>query len=144
MSSTYTGGTFANPLSRQNQCSFPTGAIFLPQGEAFSHTVTAQHSSARVEGLKAGTAYTVQVRARTVAGYGRYSFPAEFSTNEHSRNIVLFLSLSLSLSLLPHDLTPGPVTSLGLPAAFSSPGMCVTFYFNQVDSIARGKPKAHS
>ncbi|XP_077439650.1 ephrin type-B receptor 3b isoform X5 [Vanacampus margaritifer] len=51
------------------------------QGEAIAHTMTAQRSNARVEGLKAGTPYVVQVRARTVAGYGRYSSPADFSTN---------------------------------------------------------------
>lgn len=49
-----------------------------------SHTVTAQHSSARVEGLRAATPYVVQVRARTVAGYGRYSNPMDFSTSLHS------------------------------------------------------------
>lgn len=46
--------------------------------------MTAQRSNARIEGLKAGTAYVVQVRARTVAGYGRYSGPADFSTNLQS------------------------------------------------------------
>ncbi|KAM9761463.1 ephrin type-B receptor 3b isoform 7-T7 [Menidia menidia] len=51
------------------------------QGEAIAHTMTAQRSNARIEGLKAGTPYVVQVRARTVAGYGRYSNPADFSTN---------------------------------------------------------------
>ncbi|XP_010791025.1 ephrin type-B receptor 3-like isoform X11 [Notothenia coriiceps] len=51
------------------------------QGEAIAHTMTAQRSNARIEGLKAGTPYVVQVRARTVAGYGRYSSPADFSTN---------------------------------------------------------------
>ncbi|KAF7669817.1 hypothetical protein LDENG_00138040 [Lucifuga dentata] len=51
------------------------------QGEAIAHTMTAQRSSARIEGLRAGTPYVVQVRARTVAGYGRYSSPADFSTN---------------------------------------------------------------
>ncbi|KAJ8418868.1 hypothetical protein AAFF_G00003670 [Aldrovandia affinis] len=54
------------------------------QGEAVPHTVTAQRSSARIEGLKPGTPYVVQVRARTVAGYGRYSVPADFSTNMQS------------------------------------------------------------
>ncbi|KAL6469557.1 hypothetical protein MHYP_G00230810 [Metynnis hypsauchen] len=49
------------------------------QGEAISHTMTAQRSSARIEGLKPGTPYVVQVRARTVAGYGRYSSPADLS-----------------------------------------------------------------
>ncbi|XP_028300053.1 ephrin type-B receptor 3b isoform X3 [Gouania willdenowi] len=54
------------------------------QGEAIAHTMTAQRSNARIEGLKAGTPYVVQVRARTVAGYGRYSIPADFSTNLQS------------------------------------------------------------
>ncbi|XP_049321339.1 ephrin type-B receptor 3 isoform X4 [Astyanax mexicanus] len=54
------------------------------QGEAISHTMTAQRSSARIEGLKPGTPYVVQVRARTVAGYGRYSSPADFSTNHQT------------------------------------------------------------
>uniref|UniRef100_A0A8C5E8R6 Ephrin type-B receptor 3 n=1 Tax=Gouania willdenowi TaxID=441366 RepID=A0A8C5E8R6_GOUWI len=51
---------------------------------AIAHTMTAQRSNARIEGLKAGTPYVVQVRARTVAGYGRYSIPADFSTNLQS------------------------------------------------------------
>uniref|UniRef100_A0A671MFS5 Ephrin type-B receptor 3 n=1 Tax=Sinocyclocheilus anshuiensis TaxID=1608454 RepID=A0A671MFS5_9TELE len=38
-----------------------------------------QRSSARIEGLKPGTPYVVQVRARTVAGYGRYSSPTDFT-----------------------------------------------------------------
>lgn len=54
------------------------------QGEAIAHTMTAQRCNARIEGLKAGTPYVVQVRARTVAGYGRYSSPADFSTNLQS------------------------------------------------------------
>ncbi|XP_052445834.1 ephrin type-B receptor 3 isoform X6 [Carassius gibelio] len=54
------------------------------QGEAIAHTMTAQRSSARIEGLKPGTPYVVQVRARTVAGYGRYSSPTDFSTNHQA------------------------------------------------------------
>lgn len=57
------------------------------QGESFSHTVTAQTSSARVEGLKTGTVYTVQVRARTVAGYGSYSHPVDYSTSLHGTSL---------------------------------------------------------
>ncbi|MED6282070.1 Ephrin type-B receptor 3, partial [Characodon lateralis] len=53
-------------------------------GQVMTHTVTSQHSSAKVEGLRPATAYVVQVRARTVAGYGRYSNPMDFSTNLHS------------------------------------------------------------
>jgi len=54
------------------------------QGQTLSHTVTSQHSSSKVEGLRAATPYAVQVRARTVAGYGRYSNPMDFSTSLHS------------------------------------------------------------
>lgn len=66
----------------------PLIALFLQdQGEAIAHTMTAQRSNARIEGLKAGTSYVVQVRARTVAGYGRYSSPAHFSTNLQSTQL---------------------------------------------------------
>ncbi|XP_076879992.1 ephrin type-B receptor 3b isoform X6 [Brachyhypopomus gauderio] len=54
------------------------------QGEAIAHTMTAQQNKARIEGLKVGTVYVVQVRARTVAGYGRYSNPTDFSTNDQT------------------------------------------------------------
>ncbi|XP_037314565.1 ephrin type-B receptor 3 [Pungitius pungitius] len=68
----------------------PNGVIldyeikYHERGQAMSHTVTSQHSSAKVEGLRAATPYLVQVRARTVAGYGRYSNPMDFSTSLHS------------------------------------------------------------
>uniref|UniRef100_A0A3P9KT14 Ephrin type-B receptor 3 n=1 Tax=Oryzias latipes TaxID=8090 RepID=A0A3P9KT14_ORYLA len=67
----------------------PNGVIldyeikYQERGQAMSHTVTSQHSSAKVEGLRAATPYVVQVRARTVAGYGRYSNPMDFSTSLH-------------------------------------------------------------
>lgn len=64
------------------------------QGEAIAHTMTAQRSNARIEGLKAGTPYVVQVRARTVAGYGRYSSPADFSTNLQSMSLIYLLYCS--------------------------------------------------
>lgn len=64
-----------------------------------SHTVTSQHSSAKVEGLRAATPYMVQVRARTVAGYGRYSNPMDFSTGLHSTHIILCCFYSLSLMM---------------------------------------------
>ncbi|XP_020795036.2 ephrin type-B receptor 3 isoform X1 [Boleophthalmus pectinirostris] len=65
----------------------PNGVIldyeikYHERGQAMSHTVTSQHSSAKVEGLRAATPYVIQVRARTVAGYGRYSNPMDFSTS---------------------------------------------------------------
>lgn len=64
--------------------------------------MTAQRSNARIEGLKAGTPYVVQVRARTVAGYGRYSSPADFSTNLQSmslRYLLYYLRIYWAISL---------------------------------------------
>ncbi|XP_044144609.1 ephrin type-B receptor 3 [Bufo gargarizans] len=44
------------------------------------NTVTSQHTDVRMEGLLAHSVYVVQVRARTVAGYGAYSDPVEVRT----------------------------------------------------------------
>lgn len=67
-------------LSSFKKKNVPVLFFSLLQGQIMSHTVTAQHSSAKVDGLRAATPYVVQVRARTVAGYGRYSNPMDFST----------------------------------------------------------------
>uniref|UniRef100_A0A8C5UG29 Ephrin type-B receptor 3 n=1 Tax=Malurus cyaneus samueli TaxID=2593467 RepID=A0A8C5UG29_9PASS len=48
--------------------------------DGIANTVTSQKNSVRLDGLKANARYMVQVRARTVAGYGRYSLPTEFQT----------------------------------------------------------------
>nr|XP_009940112.1 PREDICTED: ephrin type-B receptor 3 [Opisthocomus hoazin] len=50
------------------------------QSDGIANTVTSQKNSVRLDGLKANARYLVQVRARTVAGYGRYSLPTEFQT----------------------------------------------------------------
>lgn len=50
------------------------------QNDGIANTVTSQKNSVRLDGLKANARYMVQVRARTVAGYGRYSLPTEFQT----------------------------------------------------------------
>ncbi|XP_013923301.1 PREDICTED: ephrin type-B receptor 3-like, partial [Thamnophis sirtalis] len=50
------------------------------QTDSIANTVTSQKNAVRLEGLKPNTAFVVQVRARTVAGYGQYSFPMEFRT----------------------------------------------------------------
>uniref|UniRef100_A0A671MAY3 Ephrin type-B receptor 3 n=1 Tax=Sinocyclocheilus anshuiensis TaxID=1608454 RepID=A0A671MAY3_9TELE len=76
------------------------------KGEAIAHTMTAQRSSARIEGLKPGTPYVVQVRARTVAGYGRYSSPTDFSTN-HQADVDK--TLQEQLPLIVGSLTAGLV-----------------------------------
>ncbi|KAM5163840.1 ephrin type-B receptor 3 [Mantella aurantiaca] len=44
------------------------------------NTVTSQRTSVRMDGLFPDSMYVVQVRARTVAGYGAYSEPREFQT----------------------------------------------------------------
>uniref|UniRef100_A0A8C9WRI7 Ephrin type-B receptor 3 n=1 Tax=Scleropages formosus TaxID=113540 RepID=A0A8C9WRI7_SCLFO len=76
--------------------------------EAIAHTMTAQRSSARIEGLKPGTPYIVQVRARTVAGYGHYSNPTAFSTNHH-RKFSVQKSLQEQLPLFVGSATAGLV-----------------------------------
>uniref|UniRef100_A0A673HQR0 Ephrin type-B receptor 3 n=1 Tax=Sinocyclocheilus rhinocerous TaxID=307959 RepID=A0A673HQR0_9TELE len=76
------------------------------KGEAIAHTMTAQRSSARIEGLKPGTPYVVQIRARTVAGYGRYSSPTDFSTN-HQADVDK--TLQEQLPLIVGSLTAGLV-----------------------------------
>nr|XP_055073640.1 ephrin type-B receptor 3-like isoform X6 [Misgurnus anguillicaudatus] len=76
------------------------------QGEAIAHTMTAQRSSARIEGLKPGTPYVVQVRARTVAGYGRYSSASDFSTNHQAESDK---TLQEQLPLIVGSLTAGLV-----------------------------------
>lgn len=42
--------------------------------------MTSQKNSVQLDGLQPDARYVVQVRARTVAGYGQYSRPAEFET----------------------------------------------------------------
>uniref|UniRef100_A0A8C5DS10 receptor protein-tyrosine kinase n=1 Tax=Gouania willdenowi TaxID=441366 RepID=A0A8C5DS10_GOUWI len=48
--------------------------------EVNSTIVRSQTNTARVEGLRPGTVYVVQVRARTVAGFGKYSSKMCFQT----------------------------------------------------------------
>ncbi|XP_030072107.1 ephrin type-B receptor 3 isoform X2 [Microcaecilia unicolor] len=50
------------------------------QSEGIANTVTSQKNMVRLEGLRPSTLYMVQIRARTVAGYGSYSLPVEFQT----------------------------------------------------------------
>uniref|UniRef100_A0A8C5FI92 receptor protein-tyrosine kinase n=1 Tax=Gadus morhua TaxID=8049 RepID=A0A8C5FI92_GADMO len=88
-------------------------------------------NTARVVSLRPGTVYVVQVRARTVAGFGKYSSKMCFQTltdgkqgaarrNTHS---LLPLFLSRSLLSLRADMSNCP-SPLGCPTHFSgSPGM---------------------
>uniref|UniRef100_A0AAY4CX30 Ephrin type-B receptor 3 n=1 Tax=Denticeps clupeoides TaxID=299321 RepID=A0AAY4CX30_9TELE len=73
------------PPERPNGIILDYEIKYHEKGEAIAHTMTAQRSSARIEGLKPATPYVVQVRARTVAGYGRYSSPADFTPETDAR-----------------------------------------------------------
>uniref|UniRef100_A0A672FZP9 receptor protein-tyrosine kinase n=1 Tax=Salarias fasciatus TaxID=181472 RepID=A0A672FZP9_SALFA len=103
--------------------------------EINSTILRSQTNTARVEGLRPGTVYVVQVRARTVAGFGKYSSKMCFQTLTDGKDggarrnsslslpLCLSLSLSLSLSILLSDMSNCP-SPLGCPTHFSgSPGM---------------------
>ncbi|XP_060690775.1 ephrin type-B receptor 3-like isoform X1 [Hemiscyllium ocellatum] len=60
------------------------------QDESTASTITSQKNKIRIEGLKPFASYGVQVRARTVAGYGKYSETVDFQTlmeNESGKSI---------------------------------------------------------
>ncbi|KAJ6653842.1 hypothetical protein lerEdw1_008639 [Lerista edwardsae] len=65
------------------------------QSDGIANTVTSQKNMVRLEGLKSDAAYMVQVRARTVAGYGQYSLPMEFRTVEDGSSSKSFQELPL-------------------------------------------------
>lgn len=54
--------------------------LFQDHAEINSTVLRSQTNTARVEGLRSGTVYVVQVRARTVAGFGKYSSKMCFQT----------------------------------------------------------------
>lgn len=59
----------------------PSPGIFLQDHpESNSSVVRSQTNTVRLEGLRAGTMYEVQVRARTVAGFGKFSGKMCFQT----------------------------------------------------------------
>uniref|UniRef100_A0A8C5E8Z3 Ephrin type-B receptor 3 n=1 Tax=Gouania willdenowi TaxID=441366 RepID=A0A8C5E8Z3_GOUWI len=104
------------------------------QGEAIAHTMTAQRSNARIEGLKAGTPYVVQVRARTVAGYGRYSIPADFSTNLQSiSNLATkWCFPSVFLGIESPIVTPGMKVYID-PFTYEDPNEAVREFAKEID-----------
>ena len=54
--------------------------VLQSQAEFNSSLVRSQTNTADIRGLKPGTIYVFQVRARTVAGFGRYSGKMYFQT----------------------------------------------------------------
>uniref|UniRef100_A0A665TTS2 receptor protein-tyrosine kinase n=1 Tax=Echeneis naucrates TaxID=173247 RepID=A0A665TTS2_ECHNA len=84
--------------------------------EINSTILRSQTNTARVEGLRPGTVYVVQVRARTVAGFGKGKERFIFHGSSSSILVVLELSLRADMSNCP--------SPLGCPTHFSgSPGM---------------------
>uniref|UniRef100_A0AAQ4S8F4 receptor protein-tyrosine kinase n=1 Tax=Gasterosteus aculeatus aculeatus TaxID=481459 RepID=A0AAQ4S8F4_GASAC len=66
--------------------------------EINSTILRSQTNTARVEGLRPGTVYVVQVRARTVAGFGKYSSKMCFQTLTDGKDCRAGRTVSLSLS----------------------------------------------
>lgn len=82
------------------------------QSEGIASTVTSQKNSVQLDGLRPDARYVVQVRARTVAGYGQYSHPAEFETTSERGTPALRLPLPQPPPSLP------PLT---LPSCLQAP-----------------------
>lgn len=55
-------------------------SVWQELSEVNSTQVRSQTNTARVDGLRPGTMYVMQVRARTVAGFGKYSSKMCFQT----------------------------------------------------------------
>uniref|UniRef100_A0A669DNQ5 Ephrin type-B receptor 3 n=1 Tax=Oreochromis niloticus TaxID=8128 RepID=A0A669DNQ5_ORENI len=111
------------------------------KGEAIAHTMTAQRSNARIEGLKAGTPYVVQVRARTVAGYGRYSSPADFTDPPKSLQEQLPLIVGsatatlvfiIAVVVIAIVLTPGMKVYID-PFTYEDPNEAVREFAKEID-----------
>uniref|UniRef100_A0A3B5MI71 receptor protein-tyrosine kinase n=1 Tax=Xiphophorus couchianus TaxID=32473 RepID=A0A3B5MI71_9TELE len=76
------------------------------QSEYNSTTIRSQTNTAVIRGLKSGSIYVFQVRARTVAGFGRYSGKLYFQTmteGENSANAHRSTQSSYHLSCLSQD-----------------------------------------
>lgn len=70
-----------------NWSTFNVPSIFFKdQSEYNSTTIRSQTNTAIIRGLKPGSIYVFQVRARTVAGFGRYSGKLYFQTMTEGEN----------------------------------------------------------
>uniref|UniRef100_A0A3Q1CGF0 receptor protein-tyrosine kinase n=1 Tax=Amphiprion ocellaris TaxID=80972 RepID=A0A3Q1CGF0_AMPOC len=117
--------------------------------ETNSTILRSQTNTARVEGLRPGTVYVVQVRARTVAGFGKYSSKMCFQTLTDGkdrgarRNSSLCLSPSILLCLvfffsLTHTNTLVLLRSPGMkiyidPFTYEDPNEAVREFAKEID-----------
>lgn len=74
---------------------------FQDHAEINSTILRSQTNTARVEGLRPGTVYVVQVRARTVAGFGKYSSKMCFQTLTDGKDRRARRKSSLSVAFSP-------------------------------------------
>lgn len=79
--------------------------------------MTSQKNSVQLDGLRPDARYVVQVRARTVAGYGQYSHPAEFETTSERGTCPLWLSLPWPILSVPLLTSALLISRLWCPAA---------------------------
>ncbi|NWY68938.1 EPHB2 protein, partial [Erithacus rubecula] len=100
--------------------------------ELNSTTVKSPTNTVAVQNLKAGTIYVFQVRARTVAGYGRYSgkmyfqtmTEAEYQTSVQERLPLIIGSSAAGLVFLIAVVVIGIVCSSCIPLSDSLPHLC--------------------
>lgn len=116
---------------------------FQDHAEINSTILRSQTNTARVEGLRPGTVYVVQVRARTVAGFGKYSSKMCFQTltdgkdRQARRNSSLSLLLSISILCLAFPLTHTHTHTLTLSNTLVSLCICCCIIISRWD---RGEP----
>uniref|UniRef100_A0A4W3I7Y0 Ephrin type-B receptor 3 n=1 Tax=Callorhinchus milii TaxID=7868 RepID=A0A4W3I7Y0_CALMI len=114
------------------------------QDEKTASTITSQKNSIRIDGLRAAASYAVQVRARTVAGYGKYSRPVEFQTQNESTSIRPSVCLCVCLSryrlihnlvnLFLHFLTVTPGMKVYIdPFTYEDPNEAVREFAKEID-----------
>uniref|UniRef100_A0A3B4GXH9 Ephrin type-B receptor 3 n=1 Tax=Pundamilia nyererei TaxID=303518 RepID=A0A3B4GXH9_9CICH len=92
--------------------------------------------NARIEGLKAGTPYVVQVRARTVAGYGRYSTDPPKSLQEQLPLIVGSATATLVFIIAVVVIAIVCLRSIGVyidPFTYEDPNEAVREFAKEID-----------
>lgn len=96
--------------------------VMVLQSKGITSTVTSQKNSVQLDGLQPDARYVVQVRARTVAGYGQYSRPAEFETTSERGTSLFPLRASPCPSSSFSSLHSPPILHLQaqVPSSFKS------------------------
>lgn len=80
--------------------------VFQDNEEQSYSTLKSKNTSARVSGLKPGTKYIFQVRARTSAGCGRFSQNVEIQTGKAGACMCVYRGLYLTEEQTGHTVSP--------------------------------------